>query len=260
MAMKLGRWPRTYDARVPHYASMLASAPKLPTPPATLNNLKGMAPFLGYMLNDSQGCCTCSACGHAMQIWSFNAEGSMLNVPDSAVEALYETQGYVPGDPSTDNGANEQSVLTQWLNGGFDGNKLAGFVEVDPQNQLNVQRVIYECAVAYNGWSVPAYVEDLEAPGSVWDVPGSSGISANADTTIVGGHCTLFVGYEPDGQNIMYVVESWGSQYYMTPAFVAAFMDEAYGLIDQTWLQQSGYTVAGKNLAQLEQLMKRLRS
>jgi len=242
-----------------------------PAPPASVNYLKGMPADLGVMMNgpssdnppgspDGLGDCTCAACGHALQIWSFNALGAMDHIPDKAIEGLYETQGYVPGEPWTDNGANEQSVLTQWLKGGLDGNKLAAFVEIGTENSLNLKSAIWECGVVYNGFNVPAYLQDLEAPGSVWDVPGSSGISASADTTILGGHCTLWPGYAPDGQNIMWTVQSWGYTYYMTPAFVAAYVDEAYCLADALWLTKTGYTVAGKTLTQLEQLMQLLKS
>jgi hypothetical protein len=82
--------------------------------------------------------------------------------------------------------------------------------------------------------------------GATWDVDPA------ADNTIIGGHSVDLVGYETDGT---YVLISWGDIYYMTPAFLAQFCDEAYMLADAAWIATTGQTPAGLTLAQLTGLM-----
>ena len=56
--------------------------------------------------NDQLGCCTCSSTGHMIEAASRYGQGATIEVTDSDILAEYErVGGYVPGDPSTDNGA-----------------------------------------------------------------------------------------------------------------------------------------------------------
>ena len=73
----------------------------------------------GVMLNDQLGCCTIAAYFHARQVWSFNAGGMEITNPDSDVLFGYQKIcGYDPSNPTTDQGGNEQDVLTYLLNTG----------------------------------------------------------------------------------------------------------------------------------------------
>lgn len=223
----------------------------LPAIPLCVDYGNGMPASLGVMLNDSLGDCTCAAVGHAQQVWSFNTT-HMITPSDAQIEALYEAAGgYVPGDPSTDNGAVEQTVLSYWLNNAVDSNKLAAYVEVDPTSLLDVRYTIWQCGLAYIGFNVPNYLMDnLMAAGSVWDVDPSG------DNASAGGHAVIITGFEANGN--MQVI-SWGSFYTMTPAFWAANVDECYGLIDSDWLRTTGHTPVGMTIDQLESLMQSLK-
>ena len=55
------------------------------------------------------------------------------------------------------------------------------------------------------------------------------------------------------------VVISWGALYYMTPAFFAQFVDEAYALANAEWITSTGKSSAGLSLADLEALMAALK-
>jgi hypothetical protein len=184
-------------------------------------------------------------------VWTYNALLAMQTPPDPAVLALYEGAcGYNTADPSTDQGGVEQDVLTYWMKTGFNGRELTAFVEVDPSKPEDVRRTIADCGVAYIGFDVPAFLENgLTAAGSVWDV------NPSADQTIVGGHCVVLCGYDAAGN---YVVISWGNFYTMTPAFFAAFVDEAYGLIDGDFVEANGTTPAGLSIAQWQVQMQAL--
>lgn len=259
---KLGRKARTYHPAVPHLSALRAGAPSS-APPASVNNTVGLPTDLGQMLNNTLGDCTCAGYYHALQVWSVAAGKACLTEPDGEVEALYEAcGGYVPGDPSTDNGCVEQDVLQYLLNTGApmaagSPHKLLAFYEVDSRNLDDVRWTICDCALAYIGFEVPAYLmETLTAPGSVWGLPGEAGIPANADTTIEGGHCIILPGYQPAGN---FAGISWGSAgYQLTPGFIGEFVDEIYGLLDGEYLLATGKTPGGLTIAQWQQQVKPL--
>jgi hypothetical protein len=197
------------------------------------------------MLNAGAGAlgdCTCAGCGHAEQVWTYNALLAMQTPDDSAVLMLYEAAcGYSPADPRTDQGGIEQNVLTYWMKTGFNGRELTAFVEVDPSKPQDIRRTIADCGVCYIGFNVPQFLEDgLTAAGCVWD------LTPSGDQSIIGGHCVILVGYDAAGN---YVVISWGNFYTMTPAFFEAFVDEAYGLIDGDFVKANGTTPAGLSIA-----------
>ncbi|MDE2101161.1 MAG: hypothetical protein KGL39_28190 [Patescibacteria group bacterium] len=254
MPFKLGRNPRMYDPRIPHLSALMSGQPPTPVP-KPVDYSKGMATNLGAMLNDLLGDCTCAGWGHAVQVWTFNTTGTMLTLPNSDIEDLYEMMGYVPGNPSTDQGAIEQLVLATLLQIGLAGHKLTGYIEVDVRSMDDIKRTIDWCGVAYIGFLVPNYIKTLMTPGAIWGVPGEAGIPLDADTRLCGGHCVIWVGFD---ENDFLITNSWGSWYKMTPAFRARFVDEVYGLIDSEWVKTTGKTPANLTLAETQQLMQPL--
>jgi len=254
MALKLGRKARRYDSRIPHLSALLAGQ-KLTPVPAPTDWSKGMPANLGMALNSTLGDCTAAGWCHQKQIWTFNT-GAMVTVPDPDIEDLYEaTGGYVPGDPSTDNGAVEQDVLSYLLKTGLTGDKLTAYFEVDTRNADDVKRTIAWCGGSYIGFEVPAFVMNLTTAGSVWDLPGSSGVPADADTSIEGGHCVVIAGFDDSWLTLI----SWGALYRMSWAFWAEYVDEAYGLVDTDWVKATGTTPANMTLAELEAQMQAIR-
>lgn len=248
--MKFGRLPRRFDPRVPHMRSFFFDKSQ-PPPPAAIDYTHGMPTDLGMLLNDTLGDCTCAAMCHAQQVWSFNATPPMVTVDDDDALLAYEGAcGYTPSDPSTDQGGDEQTVLTYWLKTPVGANTLAAFVEVDIKNIDDVKRAIFEAGVCYIGINVPAFVQGgLQAPGSVWDAqPG-------ADNSIVGGHAIVLAGYDAAGATFV----SWGALYRMTWAFFAAFCEEAYALADREWIEQTGQSPGGLTLEALEAQMQSLK-
>ena len=257
---KLGRLHRTYDARVPHMSALLAGQTLTPPPPA-VDYTKGMPARLGMMLNDTLGDCTCAAVYHAIQVWTFNANGrkvaKMDTEPDSDVEQLYiQACGYNPRVPGEGPGGNEQHVLTYLLKTGAPTgpqgaarHKIAAFVEIDPRNVDDVKRAINDCGLAYIGFNVPQSVQPPGSPPpSVWQyVP--------SDSNIIGGHAVVLAGYDAKGARVI----SWGQYYTMTWEFFAHFVDEVYAIADNDWIASGGKTPGGLTLAELEAQMKALK-
>jgi hypothetical protein len=252
MALKYGRKPRLYRPTI-HYSALVAGTAQ-PSVPASVDYLSTMPDDLGMMGNAELGDCTCAAIAHARQVWSFNSGIGMRTTPDSDVISLYSTvSGYIPGNPSTDQGADEQTVLAYCKNIGAPiapgaVNKLLGWVEVDVRNFSDIQASIYQGGLVYLGFNVPAYLESLEAPGSIWDV------NPSADNSIIGGHAVIAPAYTPTDFGVV----SWGSKYRMSQAFFSKFVDECYLLVDAAWLMWSGKTPAGLSVAELESLMESL--
>ena len=248
---RFGRNPRAFNPRVPHLSSFLAGQ-ILPPPPLSVDNTAGMPADFGMMLNDNLGDCTCAAYYHARQVWTFRAQGTEVTEPDTDVDELYEQAcGYDPTQPGEGPGGNEQDVLTYLLNTGApvgtgqQRQKIFAFVEVDPRNNDDVKRTIYDCGVAYIGFPVPS---NLSPDDPVWDYDVASPMTDE-------GHAVILAGYDENGA----VVISWGQRYKMTWAFITNLVDEVYAIADGAWIASGGQTPAGMTLAQLEAQMQAIK-
>ena len=255
---KLGRKPRSFNPTVPHMHAMrgVQQAPL----PSALSWLHGMPPDLGMMLNGPTpgnpsalqlGDCTCAGLTHARQVWSFNAAGQMVTLPDDYVLELYQQGcGYVLGDPSTDQGGNEQQLLTFCQQTGIPTpsgpDKILGFVELNVSNIEDIKRAIAEGGAVYLGINIPEAW--CEAPvGSTWDA---------TDSPSAGGHAIIGAAYDPD----KLLTVSWGSTWAMTWAGFAQVCEEAYLVVDRTWVNAKGSTPFNMSLDALEAAMQNLKA
>jgi hypothetical protein len=247
----LGRKPRTYNPGVPHYSALLR--PDLSPVPASVDNTSGITDWT-VMGNDKIGDCTIAAIYHARQVWSAAVCGKPDTQPEEQVLSTYSAIcGYVPGDPSTDNGGIEQDVLAYWIKNGIPlangcRDDLAAMVEVDHRNLDDVKRTIWECGVAYIGIAVPhSVMAEWPAP-AVWQlVPGDY-----SD----GGHAVILTGYG-DGK---FKLVSWGQNFEMTEDCFSAITDEVYALASPDWIEATGRTLLGLTMPELEVQMQYLKA
>ena len=246
---KLGRKQRIFMPQVPHYSALVNRRRADINPlPDKVDYTAGLPADLGMMLNDSLGDCTCAGLYHARQVLTQWATKTVLTESDDCVKQLYEGAcGYDPANPDTDQGGNEQSVLAYCVNTGFpigDGaqtEKLLAFVEVDPRQQGDVKRVIYESGGVYIGFEVPRFLMQ-DAQGNSISPPDIWSLDSLADTKdTIGGHAVFIAGYD----NLTVTVISWGRLYKMTWDFFNVFTDEAYALISPDWLASTGQTPLG---------------
>ena len=103
-------------------------------------------------------------------------------VRTACVEQFYEEAcGYIPGDPTTDEGGNMQDDadgmrVTKGLPIGDPETKrlkIAAFVEIDPRNPDDLMLAIDECGLIDIGFNVPAFIMPDDIPcrrALVWDV------------------------------------------------------------------------------------------
>jgi hypothetical protein len=253
----LGRKPRLLNPAVPHMSALIAGQ-KPPPPPPAADYLSKMPNALGVMLNDSLGCCTCSAIYHAIQLWTCSTNETMQTNPDADVLSVYEEFcGYVQGDPSTDSGGIEQHVLHAWLEQGVPinavsastVNKLTAWFEVDARIRQDVEQVIYECGVCYIGFNIP---DNIMLPGGS-DPPRLWTYDPKA--TVLGGHAVILGSYDEEGVGLI----SWGEKYKMTWEFFHKYTDEAYALVDVDWINKTGLSPLGMDINTIVQQMRMLR-
>ncbi len=236
--MKLGRKAIKTDSRTLAFAKYLT--PALPPPPPTADWTKGIADW-GMMLNDTLGDCTIAGLGHAVQVWTANT-GSIVTVPDPTIQSYYQQwDGYVPGDPNTDNGGVELDVLNDFQKNGFAGHKLLAFADPKPANLAEIRQSIFLFGGVYIGLSLPMTAQSQD----VWDVVPNGG--ANAKKGSWGGHCVFVPEYDTNG----FTCITWGQPKTMTLAFWKKYCDEAHTLLAQDWLTAKG-SPAGFNQTQLQ--------
>lgn len=244
-SMKLGRKAIKTDSRTLRLARYLT--PALPAPPPAADWTKGITGW-GMMMNDQLGDCTIAGLGHAIQVWTAN-NGSLVTVPDSTIEGYYEKwDGYVPGDPNTDNGGIELDVLNDWQKSDFAGHKLMAFSDPKVSDLVEMRQAIALFGGVYIGLALPVTAQSQE----VWDVVKRGG--ANARPGSWGGHAVFVPKYDEHG----FTCVTWGQLKVMTLAFWKKYCDEAHTLLGQDWLTAKG-SPSGFDLAQLEADLKAIK-
>jgi len=174
-------------------------------------------------LNDKLGDCVIAGIYHLLGVFTANASGTPLIIPDSYAERLYGLiGGYKPGDASTDNGCNEQDALNFWQEHGAtpwnadieQEHKIAGWVSVDGSDWEEVKAAIWLFENVYFGVELPDQWVTTQMPkgnGFVWNVAGP----ANPNN----GHC--FVGCDYTQYGVL--INTWGLEGGITPAAIAKY-------------------------------------
>ena len=186
------------------------------------------------------GDCTIAGVAHAVQVLTLNAS-TQVSVPDSTVLNYYEKwDGYVYGQPNTDNGGVELTVLKSWRQQGFAGHKLLAYADIAPSNLMSVKRGISLFGGSYIGLNVTNQVMNNSGnPDIAWDLTG--------DTSIAGGHCVFVLKYDP----VYIYFISWGQIYKMTRRFWYAMVQESHFLLSPDFIEANGLDPQGFNLTQL---------
>ena len=189
----------------------------LPTPPLSCSYAPKAMPALSQMyLNDELGDCVIAGMAHLVGVFTGNAG----QVPDQftadQITGMYSAiGGYVPGDPSTDQGCDERTAMAYWQSQGAPAgsNQIAGWVSIDGTNIQRVKTALWLFENLLFGVELPdRWVNPApEAPGFVWDIAGPA-VEDN-------GHCFVGVGYDQQGVTI----DSWGMLGKITYQAIAAY-------------------------------------
>lgn len=219
-AMRLGKGPAKLDARrlkLAHYAI------GLPEPPEQIDFMDRWVGDIGMLANDFYGDCTIASVGHATQALG-------LYLPSDEVVLNYYSRwcGYVPGDPSTDQGGIEVDVLNQWRKEGFNGHKLLAYADPPIANTKIIRQAIAALGGLYIGLSLPVSAQEQD----VWDVVQGP----DAEPGSWGGHAVYAHGFNPTGPFCI----TWGERKQMTWAFWLKYTDEAHALFLEDYIGEHG--------------------
>jgi hypothetical protein len=239
MQFRLGRKAVKTDSRTLRLARYLTA--ELPSAPPSVDWTKKAYQAWGCMENDRLGCCTISGCGHAIQVWTANASQE-TTIPDSAIEAAYSAwDGYVHGDPNTDNGGVELDVLNNWRKNGLAGHSLLAYADANVLNIDEVRQAINLFGGVYIGVDLPLSAQNQD----VWDVIPDDGTD-NYIKGSWGGHCVFVPKYDADS----FTCITWGETKKMTAWFWKAYVDECHVLLSPDFIAANG-SPNGFNLDQL---------
>lgn len=242
--MKLGKKPAVHDTRT---VKLSLFSNNLPAPPDNINWINNV--IWPMWKNDVYGCCTQVSVASAIRTWSYIANKEILLTDENVLSNYSNESGFNPNVPSSDQGAIEVDVLRKWVKDGYSTpngvDKLINFGYINPRNQLIVKQVIYLLGGLYIGASLPQYA--LQTSTNVWDIE-------TTNTDIAGGHAMFIHGYD---DNYLYL-NTWGNQWKMTWNFFYKYVDEAYGLLSENWMNINKTSPLGDNLTILNQKLSEL--
>lgn len=177
--------------------------------------------YLGAMGNNRLGNCTIAAKGHVRQVLTANS-GTMVTAPDSLIIADYaRVDGYVIGDPSTDNGGVMSVVNAAWMKPqGVAGFQMAKVIPIRYQLLDDIFKAVDRYGFCDCGIALPlsaqnqgVWVEDLSNPRA-------------AEMGSWGGHDATIAAYDIDAGLVWF--ETWGLRQPASFDWVQGFVDEAY--------------------------------
>lgn len=208
-----------------------------PVPTGTIDVSEGITSWPMYM-NDHLGDCACAAPAHMEMIFS-RMTGAEKDPTDQDVLALYELQGYQPGNPATDQGSSMGNVLSNWRNGQWAASSIYAYCQVDQRSMDHVRLALWLFRGLYIGAGLPVTAQGQE----VWDVVPSAP-SQNAPYSW-GGHAINVVSINEDS-TIDFI--SWGRRMKMTLNFWDTYVDEVYPVVTKdlkegSTLQDNGFDV-----------------
>lgn len=208
--IKFGRKRSPRGAMKLHFRDFLLKS--VPTPPPSVDySVQASAILSDVFLNDQLGDCVIAGGYHIEGQATANA-GDPFHATSAQITADYSAiGGYVPGDPSTDNGCNLQDAMNYWMSKGFaNGTKLLGWLAIDPTNKAELMLALYLFENLYFGIELPdTWITPFPSgDGFVWDV-------GTPDPQ--NGHCVEGDGYNAQGVQI----DSWGLEGTLTWAAIA---------------------------------------
>ena len=171
--------------------------------------------------NNELSCCGPAAFAHMRQVWTAN-RGNELVLPVPDVIEIYKSQGYVPGDPSTDNGVCLLDML-KWLR----SQKM-----IDGYAHVNIRTHFMGAMQLFGGAMLGLQIQDAQQDqfdaGQPWAmVPGKP---------IEGGHAVNAINATADG-NID--IGTWGKVQPVTQAYFQSQCDECWVLFSGDWVDRA---------------------
>jgi hypothetical protein len=166
------------------------------------------------------GDCTSAARSHIIDAITASAGSPVVMSCDQTLAFYSASTGYVVGNPSTDQGGDEVTVLTTWRDRGqaIDGHSIVAYMTVDAsRGEAFVKSVLYTFENLYYGMELADPWLEISGDGFVWDV----GAPPNPSS----GHAVPALGANAQGTK----VNSWGRRGTLTWAANEEFTSESNG-------------------------------
>ena len=254
--LKLGRRRPVVTGPRLSFANYLCGAPAslvLPVPPAAWDYTPGAQAALSQMyLNDQLGDCVIAGIAHLEGVFTTLETGKPTIFTPGQITLMYENiGGYKPGDPSSDQGCDEQTALSYWARHGFaySAHRIFGYLVLDATNKDQVALASYLFGNLFFGLEMPdAWITPAPAgSGFIWDVAGPPNPQ--------NGHCVVSAkASNAQGVNIV----TWGMHGTMTWNAVAEYGahkngGEVYTVLTKEIIAQAKATAPnGFNWSQLQ--------
>lgn len=195
----------------------------------------------GMALNNTIGDCTIAGVYHLLKAWNTEVSED-TPLPDTAqIKSTYF--GLTGGG---DTGLVEVTVLNTWYSKGLFGNRIAGWVPLNPRNLEHLHLAIELYGAAYVGVALPQSAETQTDENRAWTVVPTS--------PILGGHCIVYVGYD---EYALYAV-TWGELVQVTYPWWATYGTEAACVLPREFVEAGrGPTL---NLATLQADLNKLKA
>lgn len=216
MTYKYGKLPATRPFGVSDL-SVYADG-KMPSPPPSVDFYTGLS--LPIDANDQYGDCVMAAVAHLIEAWNDEVkEPDAIPTSDEVVAEYFKLTG------GADSGLNESSTLTLWHRQGLFGHKIAAFAPLDVRNILAIHQAVAFYGGAMFGIQCPESAQEDFAAGQPWTYDPSSPVD--------GGHAIAPLGYD---QHYVYCA-TWGGVAPVTYPFLGAYLDEAYAIIPNEFVE-----------------------
>jgi hypothetical protein len=256
--VRLGRRPAVADPRVPFLHQLAASRP-LPAAPDHSNYYAGPEEqsAWGMLGNDTLGDCVPAAVLHLAKVHASYADAPIEPTTAEAIEA-YETQGYVPGNPSTDQGSvmlGPTGIMQRWLTHGFSAggrlSKIDGFVQLRPTVLEDWRQGLHYFEGLLLGIRLPANVVAGDVVPFNW---------RNPLGPIAGLHEILAVGcFAASGEWLIDTV-TWGMRCRMPWTTAERITEEVQAVLNPAALNKAGVNADGFDRAALANAMDALKA
>jgi hypothetical protein len=208
-------------ARCPRFSLRNYLMRGLAAPPPACDYSKPAAKALANVYgNDTLGDCVIAGLAHVVGVLTAGATGTPFIYSQEQIIQLYSAiGGYVPGNPATDRGCDEQTALNYWENNGAPAgtHRIAGWLSVNAADPTEYRTALWLFENLYFGLELPdAWINPMPAePGFVWDVKGPSDPS--------NGHCVAGVAYNAQGV----LIDTWGMTGTLTDRAIAQYCSPA---------------------------------
>jgi hypothetical protein len=207
-------------ARCPRFSLRNYLMRGLPQPPAACDySAKAGKALSELYLNNTLGDCVIAGIGHVVGVLTSGAGKQFVYSNDQIIQLYSAIGGYVPGNPKTDNGCDEQTALNYWQHNGAPqgSHQIAGWIAVNGTDPVEYRTALWLFENLYFGIELPdKWINpEPQASGFTWDVAGPP----NPDN----GHCVVGVGYSTKGVKIC----TWGMLGTLTDAAIAKYATTA---------------------------------